>query len=180
MTLADCYFHHSFSISNFSLARAVGIPVIPRSVGPLATMLVAIKNIFIFFFSQFFKKACLAKVDRSAHNSRGRHLSRPHRPFWDPLGSHFGFFGVAVFGVAGGEQVPPAPLGSYSSPNLFNKSCLTLVNAGYFFWDNAGRRKHHTHPLPPTIYFIDWFCKFCFLLGFRYVYSWLESKRWGP
>ena len=110
MTLVDCYFHHSFSIFNFFLARAVGIPVNQRSVGPLATMLVAIKNIFIFFFSQFFKKACLAKVDRIAHNSRGRHsrhLSRPHRPFWGPLAIILDFAGVAVFGVAGGEQVPP-------------------------------------------------------------------------
>ena len=116
----DCYFHHSFSISNFSLARAVGIPVIPRSVGPLATMLVAIKNIFIFFFSQFFKKTCLAKVDGSAQNSMGRHLSGPHRPFWGPLSGHYGF--CRGYGVAGGEQVPPALLSWYcDSISMFKK-----------------------------------------------------------
>ena len=42
-------------------------------------------------------------------NNRGRHLSRPRLPFWGPLAAILDFEGGA-----GGERVPPSPLGWYS------------------------------------------------------------------
>ena len=42
-------------------------------------------------------------------NPRGRHLSRPRRPFWGPL--------AVILDFAGGERVPPAPLGWYFIQN---------------------------------------------------------------
>ena len=49
-----------------------------------------------------------------AQKSRGRHLSRPRRPFWGPLAGGAALQAVRRCrrcGVAGGERVPPAPLG---------------------------------------------------------------------
>ena len=37
----------------------------------------------------------------------GRYLSKTRRPFWGPL--------AAIFDFAGGEHVPPSPLGWYFS-----------------------------------------------------------------
>ena len=42
------------------------------------------------------KKCNLEKVDGSAQKSRGRPVSRPHRPFWGPLGAILDFAGGAV------------------------------------------------------------------------------------
>ena len=50
-------------------------------------------------------KTYLAKVTQNAQKPRDKHFSRPRRPFWGPL--------AAILDVAGGERVPPAPLGWY-------------------------------------------------------------------
>ena len=41
------------------------------------------------------RSALIQKVGRSAQKPRGRQLSRPHRPFWDPLAAILDFAGVA-------------------------------------------------------------------------------------
>ena len=50
--------------------------------------------------SALIKKLILRKLLRTPKN-----LSRPRRPFWGPL--------EAIFDFAGGERVPPSPLGWY-------------------------------------------------------------------
>ena len=100
------------------LAQAVVVPVGRRSGSRLATTLVATKNdicffTFFFFFPvvYFSHKECsnqetyLAKVDKSAQKPRDKHPSRHRRPFWGLL--------VAILDFAGGERMPPAPLGWY-------------------------------------------------------------------
>ena len=41
-------------------------------------------------------KTCLAKVAQNAQKPRGRHLSRPRRPFWGPLAAILDFAGGAA------------------------------------------------------------------------------------
>ena len=42
------------------------------------------------------QKIYLEKVAKNAQKARGRHLSRPRRPFWGPLAAILGFAGVAA------------------------------------------------------------------------------------
>ena len=49
----------------------------------------------------------------------GRHLFRPRLPFWGPLAAILDFAGVA-----GGERVPPAPLGWYLDYKVFGPGTI--------------------------------------------------------
>ena len=77
------------------LAQVVSIPVGWRLGSRLATPLVAIINYII--FSPIFCSG--------VYFSHRRHLFRLRRPFWA---------WAAILDIAGGERVPPAPLGWYS------------------------------------------------------------------
>ena len=58
------------------------------------------------------QKTYLAKVDGSAPKPRGRHLSRPRRPFWGPLAAILDF-----------EASDWSKYGLLGSKNLFSESC---------------------------------------------------------
>ena len=93
-------------------------------------------RLFLFFPPRFFSspsrpfliegvlgsKNLFSKVAWNAQKPRGRHISRPRRPFWGPLAAILDFAGGAALqavrhcrrcGVAGSERVPPSPLGWY-------------------------------------------------------------------
>ena len=54
-------------------------------------------SVATFYHRKSAQKTYLSKVGRSAQKHRGRHLSRPFRPFWGPL--------VAILDFAGGAAV---------------------------------------------------------------------------
>ena len=82
-TIVDCYFHYSFLLRD---------------------------NLFSYMeYSD--QKTYFVKVDRSAQTPRSKRLSRTQSAICGPPSSHVGF--CRLYGVAGGERMPPAPLGWY-------------------------------------------------------------------
>ena len=59
------------------------------------------------------QKTYLPKVDGSAQKPRGRHLTRPCRPFWSPLAAILYF---ACGAVLQGEPVPQKKNQFFSAP----------------------------------------------------------------
>ena len=98
------------------MARAVGVAVGCRSGGRQATTLVATISAFFFFFPFFPRyfspsRPFLIKGVLRSQNlfyKSVRALSRHRWPFWGPLTAIFDFAGIA-----GGERMPPAPLGRH-------------------------------------------------------------------
>ena len=93
------------------LTRACGVPVGQRSGGQLVTILVATINIIIsfHFFCSLSQPFLIERVLGSQNLFSKSFLER-----------HFGF--CRRYGDAGGEQVPPAPLGCYFITRHFTRA----------------------------------------------------------
>ena len=100
------------------LAQAVSVPVGRHSGSKLATPLVAtISNVINFSCFSSFPHFYVSSVVYFSQKSRDREPFRTSLAILMPTRGHFGF--CRGCGIAGGERVPPSPLGWYLSNILF-------------------------------------------------------------